>query len=421
MHTGPERRPHADHPSLVEHLLRPFLDLEPCPRGPLHARGLEHYWAAFADARHPKFSLQRTLPWPFRAEFLREVGRPEHDVEDPRQVPPPLRSERWSGLCEGVDWWPRLTGDQRCRLSALLHALCFYPLILRLMPGGPPVSADGDPESDELAYWRASSQYVLHLPGRVTEYADADLTDFERIATATPTDRPVALNAALKVLVHRAKTRAPVDVLIEWRDRARRIAEAVATKVDAFTGPLLLSRFHRAAAFVPQREGNADEVVRTMDVAERFANSLRPRDEAEELLRLENLHPVLESRTKEALWLGDLDLALSRALQVVGLDPYDSKAWLELGQVRLRRKEPAEAAEAYVAAATLGPPASATARHMAGLCFRDLGKPLLASFFFKAALEVDPRAISPHDEIHALPNTPVTAALKEWSFHTFEF
>ena len=33
----------------------------------------------------------------------------------------------------------------------------------------------------------------------------------------------------------------------------------------------------------------------------------------------------MESRTKEALRLGDLDLALERALAVVDIDPYDSK------------------------------------------------------------------------------------------------
>ena len=157
-----------------------------------------------------------------------------------------------------------------------------------------------------------------------------------------------------------------------------------------------------------------------MDLAEHYARAMVPADPAQELLYLENLHPVMESRTKEALWLGNLDLALTRAVRVIDVDPYDSRAWLELGQVRLRRKEHALAAEAYVVAATLGPPASAIARHMAGLCFRDLAQPLLAAFFFKDAVELDPRAISPHDEIQTLPDVPVLTALKEWSLRSFE-
>jgi len=57
---------------------------------------------------------------------------------------------------------------------------------------------------------------------------------------------------------------------------------------------------------------------------------------------------------------------------------------------------------------------------MAGLCFRDLGKPLLAAYFFQAAIESDSQAISPHDEIQRLPKLPVLAALKEWSLRSFE-
>jgi len=134
---------------------------------------------------------------------------------------------------------------------------------------------------------------------------------------------------------------------------------------------------------------------------------------------LENLHALFESRTKEAMWLGDLDLALVRALRLVDVDPHDPKIWLELGQVRLRRKEHAPAAEAYLIAATLGSPATAIARHMAGVCFREIGQPILAAYFFTAALEVDPRAISPHDEIQALPDLPTFVALKEWSLNSF--
>ncbi|WGD51560.1 hypothetical protein QA641_40030 [Bradyrhizobium sp. CB1650] len=182
---------------------------------------------------------------------------------------------------------------------------------------------------------------------------------------------------------------------------------------------LLLSRFYRAAAFIPQRQGDRKEVIRIMNDSERHAIAMQPTNAAEELIYLENLHPVLESRTKEALWLGDLNLALARAFRVIELDPCDSRAWCELGQVRLRRGEYSEAAEAYASAALLGPPASAISRYMAGLCFRNVGQPMLAGFFLKAALEIDPLAISPHDEIQRLPDEPILLVLKEWSLRSF--
>ena len=400
-------------------LLRPFIDLAPCERGALYATGVEHYWEAFSDRERPRFYLQRTLPSPFRNQFLAEVGLTEYQAEDPRDLPVELRSARWQALCAALDRWAGLAPDARCRLILLLHALCFYSLIGRLIPEISAAQIAADPDVAELAYWRASARYVLARPDRIGDYVDADLSAFETIATVAGGDWPVTLNAALKVLVHKAKTGAPREDLAGHCARAARILEAVVREAGDFTSAVLTSRYHRAAAFVPQSSGDRAAVVRIMDIAERHARGAMPAGAAQELQYRENLHPVMESRTKEALWLGDLDLALNRALGVVEIDPCDSKAWLELGQVRLRRQELASAAEAYAFAAVLGPPASAIARHMAGLCFRDLGQPFLAAYFFKAAFEVDPQAISPHEQIQALPDLPALAVLKEWSLRSF--
>ena len=360
------------------------------------------------------------LPHPFRNLFLREAGLPQFIAHDPREIPKAIRTSRWNKLCDGLDDWPELTLDQQCRLALVLQALCFYSLILARIGNVSESDVSDDADRAELAYRRASANYMLGLPTRVSDYGNADLSDLERIAVRAPRDQSVALKAALEVLVHKAKVGAPVWELDEWRSRIDRILDATLSKADDFTRDLLLSRYYRAAAFVPQRHGDGAEVVRMLDLAERHALAMVPGNEAQDLVYLENLHPVLESRTKEALWLGDFNLALSRAQRVIDLDPYDSKAWLELGQVRLRRQEYVPAAEAYALASTLGPPATAIGRHMAGLCFRNLGQPLLAAFFFKAALEVDPLGTSPHDEIRILPHLPVLTALKEWSLESFE-
>ena len=406
--------------SLPAFLLRPFVDLEPCGRGPLCARGIEQYWLAFADVNHPRFVLQRTLPWPFRAQLLRETGLLAYQADDPREVSPTIRTPRWSSICEALDRWPELTIDRQCRLVLLLHALCFYPLISKLIPRNPKEDLGADPDNAELAYRGASARYMHEFPSYNADYSNADLSELEEIASSAPRDHVVAFNGSLKMLVHKAKTEASTDELMESRVRSEKVLEAILPKQDDFTRALLTSRFYRAAAFIPQRQGDRAEVVRMMDLAERYALAMVPVNPAQKLLQLENLYPVIESRTKEAIWLGDMDLALARAERLIDLDSYDSRAWLELGEVRLERNETAHAAEAYAVAATLGPPSTAIGRHMAGLCFRDLGQPLLAAYFFQAAVETDSRAISPHDEIQRLPEMPVLAALKEWSLYSFE-
>ena len=162
-------------------------------------------------------------------------------------------------------------------------------------------------------------------------------------------------------------------------------------------------------------------VVQTMDLAERHARAMQPATAAQRILYRENLHALFESRTKEALWLGDRKQALARSLEVTEVDPYNSKAWVELGEVRHLRKELQEAAQAYTVAAILGPPADAVGRHMAGLCYRELGQDLLAALLFKDALELDPLGISPRQEISELPPTVVLKALMDWARNTVEW
>ncbi len=399
---------------LAPWLLRPFIDLGPFACGPLYARGIEEYWRAFIEPALPQFALQRTLPSPFRSQLIRETGEPRYEVRDPRQLPSSLQTERWKTMCDALDSWNELPTPRRCRLAALMHSLCLYEPVLKL--ASPPGAACADdPFAIELAYWRESARYVLGLPERVADYQSADLSAFEMIARNPPVSAEAAFNAAVKIFVHKAKTEAPLAEIGRWAKLLEQaLADAVA-RLDAFTATLLTSRYYRATAFLPQRRKDRAAVVQAMDMAEQHARALKPATRAEELRYLENLHPVLESRTKEAIWLGDSTLALARARQVVDLDPYDSKAWVELGEVYMKREEWEPAAEAYVVAAMLGPPASAVGRYMAGVCYREIGKDFLAAFLFKETLEVDPLGISPRDQIRMLPDVAVLKALKEWN------
>ncbi len=386
--------------------------------GPLHAQGIEHYWRAFADESSAPFCLQRTLPPAFRKQLIAESHAPQYGVRDPRELPRDLRSDRWQAMCDALESWSDLSRERQCRLALLMHALCLYEPLQQLVPPDNLPTCGDDPGAAELAYWKAAGRYALGLPNRMSQYGHADMSGFEQILLRAPDAVPAAINATLKIFVHKAKTGASLGELAAWRERAEAALAHAVSRLDAFTAGLLTSRYYRAIGFIPQRCGEKAEVVRIMDLAEKHARGLKPGTEAEGLLYSENLHPVLESRTKEALWLGDADLALQRAQAVVELDRYDSKTWAELGEVAMKRKEWSAAADAYVVAATLGPPASAVGRYMAGVCYRELGKERLAAFFFKDALEVDPLGISSRNALCELPDAAVMDALKEWNFST---
>jgi len=406
---------------MINGLLQPFIDLGYSDRGPLFAIGIHHYWDAFENPDLPPFMLQRTLPKAFRTNALTEIGCRDYVVENPSDIPRHLRTDRWQQLCTALDNWDALPGLVQWRLIALLHALCFYPLVKKLVSEIRNDAVLSDPALAELIYLRASASYVYDMPSRVADYKNADLSAFVWIAQTQGVAPQTGYNAAIKVLTHQAKNGAATDELRVWNDLA---AEHLGRLQDAgseFDYVLCQSRFHRAAAFLPMRSGDRDEMIRVMDLAEEYANALAPATEAQDVLRRENLHPLLESRTKEALWLGDLDSALVRATQVTELDPFEARGWLELGEVLMARRDWAKALDAYATAALIGPPASAIARHMAGLCLEKLGGTAASALMFKSAIDIDPGAVATRNKVQKLPETEVFDALKQWNLQTMMF
>lgn len=393
-------------------LLRPYLDLGPLQAGPTHARSIDAGWQAYADPDSPSFLPQRALSPGFRVLLAEQAGA-SYAISDPRDLAENLRTDRWRKLCQDIELWPKLSSVRQCRLAALLHSMCLYEPLLKLIRED--WAGDADPEIAQLAFCRASAKFMHDLPKRTSSYDSGTMSAFENIAIDERSHAPVRFNATAMVFVQKAKARAPLTELDDWSKRLEIAFAAVENGENGFTAQLFKSRFYRGMGFLPQHAGDRKALVKTMDIAEQHARDLAPTSAAEEILQRENLHAVLESRTKEALWLHDLDLAASRATELTRVDPYDSKAWAELGQVHYLQENWHRAAEEYVVAAMLGPPASSVGRYMAGVCFRKLGLDILSAFLFKETLEIDPLGISSRQEIFELPDIEVLNTLKQWA------
>lgn len=387
-------------------LLRPHLDLGPFMAGPLHARAVEECWRAFSDPRAAAFVPQRALPPGFRVQLGAETWGTAYALSDPRELPDALRTPRWQELCAALDDAAAMSAERRCRLGCLLHALGLYRPMLALTAPACEI---------ELGYWRASARYMLGLPARISDYDEADIGAFVDIALHAVDAPQLRFNAGAMVFVHLAKTGADTHEMAHWAARLERALVDATAHADPFTAGLLTSRFYRGLGMLPQRRGQKAEVLRTMDLAQQHALALQPTSSAQEHLYRENLHALWESRSKEARWLGDDERALACARAVIDVDPYDAKAWVELGQLHFARQQWREAARAYAAAALLGPPASAVGRYLCGVCLRQGGDELLSALFFKDALEIDPVGISSREAIHALPERGILKALRDWS------
>ena len=109
------------------------------------------------------------------------------------------------------------------------------------------------------------------------------------------------------------------------------------------------------------------------------------------------------------------------ARDVIAVDPYDPKSWVELGEALALNGRLEEAAEAYASASVLGPPGSTIGLHMAGVCSHRAGRSLLAYVFFLQSVARDAGTLSSIS--HALTlgrstSLPFRPGIDAWLRHT---
>jgi tetratricopeptide (TPR) repeat protein len=187
--------------------------------------------------------------------------------------------------------------------------------------------------------------------------------------------------------------------------------------LDDFTYKHLTDIYYRAAVFVSILKDEQRAAVEEMDLCEAVAKELtqESKTEVERIAAHENLTTVFESRTKEALWLKDFDLAEERARKLVEMDPLYPRYRLQLGEILIKQSKIEEALMMYRSAARLGPPGTAIAWFMAGQCHEKLENPELACDCYLASVKLDSLAISAIERLTKLSPQLGNPALAYWS------
>jgi tetratricopeptide (TPR) repeat protein len=393
------------------YLYRPFLDLGPVVEGgPLHPWGVEFACRSLLEERGYPW-IYAEYPPSFREGLLRLTGLPRYRVRDPRELAPALRTPRWQRLCDALDRYDASPLEVRCRVVRLLGKLGLYRAVLdRVTEPGAQELGSSAPAA-ELAYLRVLARVLISEDGE----GPFDPAEFARLATHAPRGSPVRILALNHLAVQHAKRGDDIAAV----ERGLRLHHAEIQRarpgLDEVGYAVQMSRHHRAAGFLPMLRGDRAGVVREMEQCQRYAERL-PRDTLEQRIAADELlHAALESRTKEALWLGDLGLAEARARRLVDLCPLDPVGRDHLAQVLLEQGRLEEALDVYLSAARLGAPEAEAAWFMAGQCYEALGAPERACDAYLTALRYDPLGISAAERLAAVADRIGNAVLADWS------
>jgi tetratricopeptide (TPR) repeat protein len=388
-----------------------YLNLDNFRGGSPHHYKVEFSYNNLVEQTSIPYNVQFNLSESFRESLIRELGLHQYQVKNPLELAPELRTERWQIFCDHLTNYPALTKSTQVKVIQLLFSLCFHQAILEYVPLMSAVEIAGNSDSATLAFLRAMSDLMLHTD-RNLPYS---LKDLETIAQNAPVGNIVRISAGLQILVDLAKTWKDLEGAEFWRSFVEREIKATVASLDAFGEGLIMSVFYRGAVFVPLLKKNKAQVVAEMDLCQAYAEGLKGETQNQQFVSYENQSVIMESRTKEALWLKDLDLAEERARKLVERDILDPRYRLELGEVLLKRGKVEEAVQAYRSATRLGPPGTAVAWFMMGQCYQSWGELELAYDCYLASLDCDPLAISPVKRLGQIAPLLGDENLANWS------
>ncbi|MGH9034245.1 MAG: tetratricopeptide repeat protein [Acidimicrobiia bacterium] len=381
---------------LAASLHRPFLDLRPSLDGPLFSQAPVLAYAGLErEATSP--GMQRVLSTNFRVNLLKQTGLHGYALVQPDEMEEGARTPEWSRFCHllrrfGSDPQTMAT-PTGVRLAQLCLYLGFHRHLARLLPSIPATACAASPLMATLAYQRAFARRMLHQE----ELAGYVPSDMEMVAVSAPAHSRIGFYAASAMVVHHAKVTRDGRAAGTFRRAMDHYVEFLARRPDTAEAQLDRSRYWRCVSFVPFLEGDAPVVTQELESAEVLARDLVARSESGSemhLVALDNLHAVLESRMREALWVGDVPLARARITEVATFDPLDAKVQIELGEVHMRAGDLDQAVQAFATAARCGPPGTAVAHYLAGCCYQQMDMPGEALDEFLAAAALDPWSTS---------------------------
>lgn len=371
-------------------LYRPYFDLGTWKTdGNPHTRGLELAREAVLEQDDRYARLHTTILPSARHAIIRHTGLVQYLVDDPVDLDPRLRTPAWQVLCEQLGVYEKLDPETRVRLLWLLHRLCMHAAIVEYETSPVPSTsrlADGDAA---VLFMRGQAGLSLFRDGK----GSLSLARLEFVADAGRPGCWGHVETTYLLAQFHAKYRGGnTEALREYLRRHRESIEAAEAGSHEFNK--LMSRYYRMDAFLPQLTGDHDGMSAALDEAERHCGLLS-RGDVNERAEWDLLHSSLfETRTKEMLVRGRLDVAMEYASRLVEHTPADPHPRLELGEVQIAVGDYQAAIESYRWAALLGPHVTQVAEFMIGQCMQALGASGAARAAYVRSLDADPLAIS---------------------------
>ncbi|MEV4017757.1 hypothetical protein AB0J35_45435 [Nonomuraea angiospora] len=393
------------------HTWRALLDLggleEPASAGVIPA-ALAHRNLDLPE--HAQLPVQSRPGPAFRDRLTESPPLAGYALTDPAELPDHLRTEAWNRMCRLSASFDDLDVPDRVRLTGLLAGVGLYRHLATLSTG----SAEEVAADPRLLLVRARIAHARSVTDRTDATLHASIEALQNVLACGLLSAATRLGAATTLLVLHAQYRMRD---LESVGRYRNAAHELTRRLDPdneWLDVLHLSTYWRAASFQPFLAGDRRRTREELDLAESLARRIPADTQEQRWIRDLNLHPLLETRAKAALWAGDADRAVAFATELRDHDPLDGKVHVQLGDVHVRRDEPRAALACYLMAAALGAPY----RSLAWCKAAEVMEPAGSAHALMCAHRGDPQAVTPLLRQERLARRRGDDRLAEWAGRT---
>lgn len=402
----------------------PFFELkEPAIESPIFCEGPIVALEDFRRQKLPWFQtlyLQRAMVNNFREELFFAVSPHPYfsQVENEKAKSLEIlqnRSEETKQLFATYQMIDKLPKLERILFCRLLGSLGFYHEALKSLP-----------KVDRNNHWEIEDEYafstkiffenIYFLGSPNFPYQDIEFA-FGKMSSKIESLR-MRLVLSMLASVYHGKEKNIAELKI-WRDRGFEVLHQIQNiqEFDDFEKQLLTSRFYRAVCFLPFLTGDKDKLRKEIEICESYARNLTPGNKSkfQTLLYRENLFPMLETKARIFQYLGESEIALDSMEEIVfKVDPFDTKAWIQVGELREKNGDLEKALEAFQTAGNLGAPLGGLAWYRAGRASEKMEDLLWAKHCYMQSLQLCPKGLSPLKRLEAIAKIEGDCYLKSW-------
>lgn len=389
--------PAAEHP--IGMVWLPLLTLEDHPLACIKARN------ALAVALLDSNCVEGE-PWTailpvsgLRRQIAYHAGCPRHDVDDPRALPPSLRSPAWEKTVGRIEAWAELPSSDRAITLATLNNLTMQPAILRLVESVRAHEYMGAREREMYEIARASY--------RLSPEHSSGLEMLEVLASRA-SNPALALQCRILLVSGCLRFRGDTSAASAHARGATDALRALRGIPD-WQLALLASRLSRANALLALKVGgpSSSQVRAELRAAREAAEDCASWADTPYLSHIasENRRLVAESGLKLAAYSGHRELVEARVAEVEAVDPLDPELLTQVGDAYVRLGDDEAGAYYYALAGGLGSFAAALAFYKLGTLHESAGRNDHAMLAFSRSSALDPWARSPREALARLAHT----------------